>query len=704
MPHELIHTSAARGLALGTDGYCVVAETPGLPKALRTHLERLSGYRHRVTGRRPDLTRNPVAFSHQMVSAGGERYHVLSRIADAGFDHTDRTNYIAHHLAFTSDELPDGGPAWLASRPQVFQTEWGSTRPPETLPAGRRVPDGDAPARRCDLWHDLTGDGGWAGVLAATTQPMPVLYTPGQPVLELAAEAMALLPPDRRWQVSFTTYFTGGDYLWRFMPADSREAQAALDAGGKVLRLDKPMSGSPGGPLATAARTGVVLNDRPARRPTAEMLEPDDAPPVRRTRRNAEVDYEPEVVEVDEPVRPSRAERRREERVAPPVAPAKPAGNPIMPLLLGLGFGLALALLVGTITEFAGKKSLLHAVGVGPEKERQDELEKQKSDAESRISDGEAARERMQQANAVRITDLQDKLEAEKKLSQATQTKLTEAEAKVKDLETKAATPADDTEAKKAWEAKKTELEAKHTEALNKEKARADAAEKKARAAEAAQVLTPNKSLALLPPGTAATVKVLHAPFGWRKKEASGGQQVEFNDGSPESAALGSLAYSPEKGTLDLRTTDPKAWVAGGVAVVHQEGKPPLYFQLGPPVQPQDGRMRPDAKEKVFTLDLTAKPAGKSALAFAEPVLVRVGNAAVRFTPEGEKDAPPVVAKGRDKDKEYTLKLDGSKLTLSGVEFNESGPIVVVTWAELSVPAADPKAPRVPAVRITETR
>ena len=45
MSHELFYTSAPRGLRRGSNGYCTVAATRGLPPLLGQQLERLSDYR-----------------------------------------------------------------------------------------------------------------------------------------------------------------------------------------------------------------------------------------------------------------------------------------------------------------------------------------------------------------------------------------------------------------------------------------------------------------------------------------------------------------------------------------------------------------------------------------------------------------------------------------------------------------------------------
>ncbi len=390
MPHELLHTSALRGLHLGSDGYCTVAETEGIPKMLSEKLEQLSIYRHRVKRKTPDPINNPVAFSHRLAAVGGQRYHIVSRIADAGFDHTNRTNYLAHHIALAESELVEGGPAWLCQQSGLFQTEWGEDRKPQKLPA-RRLPRGDAPARKCKLWERLAGDAGWAGVLAGTyagRNPVTIVYEPGQEVIDLLAEALAIVPANQRWRVSFSTYFTpssGSDCLWRFVPTGSPEAQEAIEKPrGVVLRLDEPMSGQPAGELVAAARSGVVAasvvdiveEDRPARARTA-------AP----RKRHSVPDEKPLAVafEEDEPRRPKLrkvVEEEEEVRVPRVAVPPPSESSPLKPMALGLALGLCLGVIGLLFVELTAKHSLtqLAEIESRPEKTLKGEKEKLEGD------------------------------------------------------------------------------------------------------------------------------------------------------------------------------------------------------------------------------------------------------------------------------------------------------------------------------------
>lgn len=266
MIQEIYYTSAPRGLKAGSRGFCTVVSTAGMAKNLADRLESLSGYRHLFGPQDPQAPLNPVVYSHLRLAVGGRQYHVLSRICDAGLDYTQRTNKFAHHVVLDTADLPAGGPAWLLSLPGFVQATWdGETR---TLPGGRRPPSGDAQAGVCRAWQQLTGDAGWGGALAETALPgsnrrAVVVFAPGMDMLQLVAEALALLSPEQRWEVTFSTYFTklppGIDCKWRFVVEGSPEAAAARPTPQTlVINLCSKQSAPAASALAVAARTGVA--------------------------------------------------------------------------------------------------------------------------------------------------------------------------------------------------------------------------------------------------------------------------------------------------------------------------------------------------------------------------------------------------------------------------------------------------------------
>lgn len=262
MSQELVYTSAPQGLKVGSRGFCTVASTAGMPAALAERLESLSGYRHVFPPQDPQARNNPVAWSHLIVSLGGKCYHVVSRVADAGLDYSQRSNKLAHHVAFEPGELPLGGPAWCLAQPGFVRSTWNEQ--PQTLPAGRAVPNGDRPPAPCTAWQRATGDAGWAGVLAQSAdqrQGAFIIFSPGTDLLPLMVEALALVPPARRWEVTFSTYVTklppGVDCRWRCVVAGSEEALAAQRTpGATVIDLTQPLGKAPSSQLVECARTG----------------------------------------------------------------------------------------------------------------------------------------------------------------------------------------------------------------------------------------------------------------------------------------------------------------------------------------------------------------------------------------------------------------------------------------------------------------
>ena len=266
MSQELHYTSAPRGLRPGSQGYCTVACTAQMPGNLAERLEGLSAYRHVYAPHDPRAAYNPVAYSHLSVMVAGTPIHVVSRIGAAGLDYTDRANKYAHHVALDASELPRGGPAWLLSQPGFLRESWdghiGYLDQTHAVP----VPQGGDRPRACQAWQDATGDAGWAGVLAEAflTGKNPVVFLvfePGMNLLPLLAEAEALLPPERRWDVTFNTYFTGVPQgvtcAWRGVVRGSPEAlHARRMSQALVLDLDHSLGKPTGGLLVEQARIG----------------------------------------------------------------------------------------------------------------------------------------------------------------------------------------------------------------------------------------------------------------------------------------------------------------------------------------------------------------------------------------------------------------------------------------------------------------
>lgn len=262
MTQEIVFTSAPQGLAPGSNGFCTVICTDGMSDNLTERLEMLSGYRHAFT---PGDRKAPVNYRHLRIKVSGRDYSVLSRICDAGHDYSQRSNKLAHHVALDASELVAAGPATVLATPSLFVPRWdGSVK---AVPSGR-LPD--LPASRpaiCQHWQNLTGDAGWAAVLAhsvsvARPKPISVIFPQGCDTLPLVVEALNLIPPAMRWNVTFSTYFTkaiaGSDILWRFVLDQTKQADALRNSPhAKVIDLAGGLGAPPDNSYSNAARTGT---------------------------------------------------------------------------------------------------------------------------------------------------------------------------------------------------------------------------------------------------------------------------------------------------------------------------------------------------------------------------------------------------------------------------------------------------------------
>src|SRR5262249_27468805 len=211
MSQELHYTSVPRGLKPGSRGFGAVGVTADLPDLLAERLESLSGYHAVYPPGDPSAALNPIVYAHVKLTVGGRVLDVVSRIGPAGLDYSGRPNKYAHHVVLDDDDRPEGGPAWLLSQPGFLRSAWKGE--PRILPVGPPVPRGARPPGIAEAWGALTGDAGWAGVLAESyladlRRPVFLVFRPGMDLLPLFVEAIALLPASRRWEVEFSTYFT----------------------------------------------------------------------------------------------------------------------------------------------------------------------------------------------------------------------------------------------------------------------------------------------------------------------------------------------------------------------------------------------------------------------------------------------------------------------------------------------------------------
>lgn len=290
MAWELSITSAPRGLKPGSAGFCPVAHTRTMPPVLIERLESLSGYRHLEIG--TSVTgRNPVVRSHTILRLGGETYHVLSRICDAGRDYSGRSNRFAYHLVLRPQELAPAGPAVLLRTPGLLREQWDGQVC--LIPHEKEIPKVTAQCKPCTSWERAWGDAGWAGVLVQkflndSQKNVYFVYPAEVDILKLFEEAIALLPESLRWKVTFSTFDQGlregVPCRWRAVPEHAPEASEILHRRGlEIWDLRQKRGPAPASPEVLAAREGrqiehpapqtisASLPEAPAPRPIASF-------------------------------------------------------------------------------------------------------------------------------------------------------------------------------------------------------------------------------------------------------------------------------------------------------------------------------------------------------------------------------------------------------------------------------------------------
>ena len=258
MSQEIVFTSARHGLRTGSTGFCTVRSTRGMPGNLAQLLERLTSYSHVFDAYGDQANLNPVNFAHYIARLGDQKFHILARVSNAPLDHTNRSNKLAHLLAVDSSQLETAhseGPA-AESLKVPWIREWSSDTEPYVLPDEKQIdlPMLDQPkSGSCNAWKEATGDAGWAAVLATsagdTSDAMQVIMPRDAGsrqqtwALQLVHEALSLIPPARRWDVSYSTFFGGNlpvsiNCRWQFI-LDGTDAakRARLDPRAKTIDI-----------------------------------------------------------------------------------------------------------------------------------------------------------------------------------------------------------------------------------------------------------------------------------------------------------------------------------------------------------------------------------------------------------------------------------------------------------------------------------
>lgn len=248
MAWQLIFTSSPVSLTTGRTGFSTVARTSGMPEKLAAAVERCSVY---------EIPSGAV-YSHRILGSGSQKWHLLSRIKDAGTDYTNRNNFIAHHIVLSereaasmranAAEILGGWGGWLDSWDGVPRF----VGPPEGI--GEIRNSAGLPARG---WESVFGDAGKAALLASAPAKVRARASDARELLGLYSESLQLFTdPARSWEIAFTTHFSASenprDFLWR--ASDSDDFSGGIDL---VARSCPP---APDGRAAEYARTGEMNN------------------------------------------------------------------------------------------------------------------------------------------------------------------------------------------------------------------------------------------------------------------------------------------------------------------------------------------------------------------------------------------------------------------------------------------------------------
>ena len=292
MAQQLIFTSVPRGFQPGASGYCTAARSEQMRTGLVQRLEQMSVYSHRTA------SPNPTILAYRLVDLGGAKYRVLSRIRDAGLDFTQRSNFIAHHLAFEPGESAGGAsPAEILLFWDGWKDQW------EGNPSPLQDDKGDAigsSVRRlsppCKHWEDLTGDSGWGAFPWNQSGGCCWLHEKLDEfeLLHLMGESLRLKSSDKQdalWETSFTTYLgtivEASKYQWSAWNVLD-PLPTGKELGKNIIRVESLK----GDPIGNKELIEIARGGYPAISPTSSVKQTRSTPKEVKTQPHARVSKE----------------------------------------------------------------------------------------------------------------------------------------------------------------------------------------------------------------------------------------------------------------------------------------------------------------------------------------------------------------------------------------------------------------------------
>lgn len=215
MAFQLVYTSAGKLLDAGRSGFGTVARSKSISALVVSAIERVSQFAN-LRG----LDRTRVIHVHRRITAGSNRFHILTRIVDAGADYTGRTNHLAHHLVVSQEEAARAAARGITPADVLRQFPWldrwdGAARffdATEDVSLQNFSPDGKNSG--CQFWAAITGNPAHARLLSWEAAPRTgvLVVRDNVETLQLLSEALAEFGP-QSWTRSFTTSLETTDEL-----------------------------------------------------------------------------------------------------------------------------------------------------------------------------------------------------------------------------------------------------------------------------------------------------------------------------------------------------------------------------------------------------------------------------------------------------------------------------------------------------------
>ncbi len=284
MAWQLIYTSASRLLEAGLTGFGTVARHRAIPPLVVKAVERISQF-----ARLPGYDQARIIFSHRILTVGGSRFHVLSRLRDAGSDYSGRTNHIAHHVIAPASEIAQIAPGAVTPADVLMQMTWLDRwdRTPEWLESSEEIPltnFSTAPdAERA--WETVTGNAEhrWLLVNGPASKGCCLITPSHARLLPLLTASQHCQTSAQSWQTGFTTALQPtddlGDYRWMGVPADAPLRTILESSGRPVLDLTSTATlPEPEIPRSTSSSPARVARASSPPTPTAGKYTPPPPP------------------------------------------------------------------------------------------------------------------------------------------------------------------------------------------------------------------------------------------------------------------------------------------------------------------------------------------------------------------------------------------------------------------------------------------